>query len=133
MLSRGFLPDFLQVLMDPLQRWVPWLFSGKGIQIGPIRAGMPVNILANIDMDKKDQVRKILLGTIKDLNALPQGISDEEARKAFANLVQPLLDVSKCPDFVVNRGHYFGTDYSLKRPGLADDDKWALIEFIKTF
>jgi len=94
---------------------------------------MPVNILANIDMDKKDQVRKILLRTIKDLRALPQDASDEEARKAFADLVQPLLDVSKCSDFVVNRGHYFGTDYSLKRPGLGDEDKRALIEFIKTF
>ena len=119
--------------MDPLQRWLPWLFSDKGIQLGPIRAGMPVNILANIDMDKKDQVKEILLRLIKDLRALPQGASDEEAKKAFANLVQPLLDVSKCPDFVVNRGHYFGTDYSKRTPGLSDEDKLALIEFMKTF
>jgi hypothetical protein len=27
---------------------------------------------------------------------------------------------------VVNRGHYFGTN-------LSDADKWALIEFLKTF
>ena len=27
----------------------------------------------------------------------------------FADLVEPLLELSKCPDFVVNRGHYFGT------------------------
>jgi len=133
LVSRGYLPDFLQALMDPLHRWFPWLVGDKGIQIGPIRGGMPVNMLASIDMDKKDQVRKILLRTIKDLKALPQDASDEEARKAFANLVQPLLDISKCPDFVVNRGHYFGTDYSLKRPGLGDEDKRALIEFIKTF
>ena len=25
------------------------------------------------------------------------------------NLATPLLALSKCPDFVVNRGHYFGT------------------------
>ena len=133
LISRGYLPDFLQTLMDPLHRWLPWLVGDKGIQIGPIRGGMPVNMLASIDMDKKDHVRKILLRTIKDLKALPQDASDDEARKAFANLVQPLLDVSKCPDFVVNRGHYFGTDYSLKRTGLGDEDKRALIEFIKTF
>ncbi len=133
MLSSGYLPDFLQGLMDPLQRWLPWLFSNKGIQLGPIRAGMPVNILANIDMDKKEQVGKILLRTYKDLKALPLDASNEEARKGFANLVQPLLDVSKCPDFVVNRGHYFGTDYSKKTPGLGDEDKLALIEFMKTF
>jgi len=94
---------------------------------------MPVNILANIDMDKKEQVGKILLRTYKDLKALPLDASNEEARKGFANLVQPLLDVSKCPDFVVNRGHYFGTDYSKKTPGLGDEDKLALIEFMKTF
>jgi hypothetical protein len=43
--------------------------------------------------------------------------------------------LSKCPDFVVNRGHYFGTSYFQEKdePGLSDDDKWALIEFLKTF
>ncbi|MFI4922386.1 MAG: hypothetical protein ACHP6J_01570, partial [Burkholderiales bacterium] len=132
-ISRGFLPDFLQVLMNPLHRWLPWLVGDKGIKIGPIRGGMPVNMLANIDMDKKDQVAWLLLKVAKDLSALPQDASDEDARKAFADLIPPLLEVSKCPDFVVNRGHYFGTDYSLKRVGLKDEDKRALIEFIKTF
>ena len=37
-----------------------------------------------------------------------------------------LLEASLCPDLVEDRGHYFGTD-------LPDDDKRALIEFIKTF
>jgi hypothetical protein len=60
-------------------------------------------------------------------------VSDEEARKNFANLVKPLLELSKCPDFVVNRGHYFGTDRFKEEPGLSDDDKRALIEFLKTF
>ena len=49
-----------------------------------------------------------------------------------ANLVDPLLELSKCPDFVVNRGHYFGTSYFKEEPGLSDEDKWALIEFLKT-
>jgi hypothetical protein len=34
---------------------------------------------------------------------------------------------------VVNRGHYFGTDQFKEEPGLGDDDKRALIEFLKTF
>ena len=34
--------------------------------------------------------------------------------------------MSKCPDFIVNRGHLFGTT-------LPDADKRALIEFLKTF
>ena len=56
-------------------------------------------------------------------------------RGAFrsANFVEPLLELSKCPDFVVNRGHYFGTTYFKEEPGLSDDDKRALIEFLRTF
>ncbi len=68
-----------------------------------------------------------------DLEALPKGASDDEARKVFANLVDPLLELSKCPDYVVNRGHYFGTSYFAEEPALSDDDKLALIEYLKTF
>ena len=51
----------------------------------------------------------------------------------FTNLKDQLLSVSKCPDFVVNRGHYFGTRYFKEEPGLSDQDKRALIEYVKTF
>ena len=64
----------------------------------------------------------------------------------LAKLRGPLLKLLKCPDFVVNRGHYFGTaefnntsdlsgderTFGQELP-LSDDDKRALIEFIKTF
>ncbi len=69
---------------------------------------------------------------IRDLKHLPQDASDEQARSAFSNLVPDLLALNKCPDFVVNRGHYFGTDWFDQEPGLSDDDKWALIEYLKT-
>ncbi len=42
------------------------------------------------------------------------------------NLVPGLLKISQCPDFVEDRGHYFGTQ-------LPDTDKRALIEYMKTF
>jgi hypothetical protein len=48
-------------------------------------------------------------------------------------LVPDLLKVSKCPDFVVNKGHYFGTALSKEGPALRDEDKRALIEFLKSF
>ena len=51
----------------------------------------------------------------------------------FANLVKPMLELSTCPDFVVNRGHYFGTGYMKDEAGLSDSDKYALIAFLKTF
>ena len=62
--------------------------------------------------------------------------ADDEVNKHFANVKQDLLNVCKCDDFVVNRGHYFGTDFlpaSEGEPGLTDADKNALIAFLKTF
>jgi hypothetical protein len=43
-----------------------------------------------------------------------------------------MLALSKCPDFVVNRGHYFGTASYPGETALTDDDKRALIEYLKT-
>jgi hypothetical protein len=42
-----------------------------------------------------------------------------------------LLELSKCPDLIVNRGHYFGTSSFQEEPGLSDDNKRALIEYLE--
>ena len=51
----------------------------------------------------------------------------ERAREIFlrSDLVDRMVELSKCPDYVVNRGHTFGAEMS-------DFDKRALIEFLKT-
>jgi len=54
-------------------------------------------------------------------------------KEKFADLVPTMLALNKCPDFVVNRGHYFGTDKARGEAPLSDSDKRALIEFLKTF
>jgi hypothetical protein len=144
--AAGYLPESLRHWYDPLKRWFPWLFGPEGVEIGPIPAGTPVNLIANLSLvsesgdtpDAVEQGKKVLdllLRIKRDLKALPKRASDEEARQVFANLRGPLLDLNKCPDFVVNRGHYFGTAYFKDKdePGLSDDDKRALIEFLKTF
>jgi hypothetical protein len=142
--ATGYLPIPLQQLQDWNHRALPWLFGEGGIEIGPIPAGTPVNLLANLDLLGEDrdpaaqlehaaQVAKLLVKAKHDLEALPKYASDDEARKVLANLVDPLLQFSKCPDFVVNRGHYFGTGYFNGEPGLSDEDKRALIELLKTF
>lgn len=128
----GYLPDFLQPLVGPLSTVKPWLFGEDGIEIGPIPKGTPINLISNIDLERRRQVLDVLLKVKGDLKALPQGASDAQARKTFADLVDPLISVSKCPDYVVNRGHYFGTDYFKEEPGLSDADKRALIAFLKT-
>ncbi len=140
----GYLPDYLKPLLSPGHRFFPSIFGEGKIEIGPIPKGTPINLLANIDIlgeattpeDKlkhQQQVLDLLLKLKQDLAALPPNASDDDARRVFQNLVDPMLALSKCPDFVVNRGHYFGTDMFAEEPGLSDDDKRALIEYIKTF
>jgi hypothetical protein len=92
-----------------------------------------VSLLTNIDLELNNaELVKLLLKMKEDLKRV-EGASDEEAVKVFKNLVPDLLKVSKCPDYVVNKGHYFGTAFLKEEPPLSDDDKWALIEFLKTF
>ena len=123
--------------MSGVLEWLhPNVVSDGNVRIGPIPSGTPINLLANVDLAKKGEVFKLLVSIKHDLDALPPNATDEQARKQFLPLVPQLLEVSKCRDFVVNKGHYFGTDYlpaSEGEPGLSDADKKALIEFLKTF
>jgi len=129
---KGYLPDFLQPLVGPLSTLKPWLFSEGGLELGPIPKGTPINLISNIDLEQREKVFEVIARTTLVLKTLPRNATDEELQKAFAPLVAPLLGVSKCPDFVVNRGHYFGTEYFSEEPGLSDQDKRALIAFLKT-
>jgi len=139
-IPKGYLPDFLQPFVEPLGG--SRLFNEDGLQLGPIPKGTPVNLISNIDLDERDdllagvkhklEIGKLLLTLKSDIKALPGNATDEDSRKVFANVVDQMLDLSKCPDFVVNRGHYFGTEYFLQEPGLDDTDKKALIAFLKT-
>ncbi len=141
--ASGFVPKLLEDLVDVISKGQ--LVGEKGIELGPIPKGTPVNLLTNIDLDRRDSIIKRLSHKIellkllhkikKDLKAIPKNATDEETSKIFANLVDPLVKASKCPDYIVNRGHYFGTDYyqdAKTEPGLSDDDKKALIAFLKT-
>ena len=143
-ISYGYLPDALEDLRG-FGRFFPWLVDDrdKRIEIGPIPKGTPVGLLTNLNplSESADPAQRVLHGKqlldvvlriISDLKKLPRDASDEDARKIFVNLVEPLLELSKCPDLVVNRGHYFGTDkFTGEEPGLSDQDKRALIAFLK--
>jgi len=143
--ARENLPEALQSIAGPAERHLPGLFGNGGIEIGPIPAGIPVNLLANLNplsesadpaarLAHDKQVLELVIYAKRDLQALPRGASDDQAKKVFANLIEPLLKLSKCPDFVVSRGHYFGTGYVKDgESGLSDADKRSLIEYLKTF
>ena len=139
--SPGYLPEALQ----PVAKRFPNLLDEKkeNLLIGPIPAGTPIGLLANLNplSESKDpgerlqHDKKLLDLVIKiatDLHNLPQSANDEDAKKVLSNVVDQLLGLSKCPDFIVNRGHYFGTNMGAE-PGLSEEDKRALIAFLKTF
>ena len=94
----------------------------------PIPPNTPINLLANIDLQTDS---KRLAALIQRISAVMEHISAEKLDSdATTNLMRrelaPLLfKLSKCPDFVEDRGHYFGVD-------LTDEDKRSLIEFLKT-
>ena len=132
----GFLPASLAPLSGTLEKFFPNVFNTGGVKIGPIPTGTPINLLSNIDLTKGAEVLDLLLHIKHDLKSLPDNYTEEQARAQFAPLVPKLLGVSKCKDFIVNRGHYFGTDFLPAKegePGLTDADKQALMAFLKTF
>jgi len=113
------------------REYVPWFLRFRCdrdgyLNIGPIPAGTPVNLIANLDPSFWEMLT--LVPRIKaDLERIRnQQLDDEAAKKVFANLVPDLIKANKCPDFIEDKGHYFGTD-------LSDTDKHALIEYLKTF
>jgi cytochrome c2 len=133
----GYLPDVIKRSQGVLKLVVP-IFDEKGIEIGPIPKGTPVDLLANFSLLPPESstlgarlahdkaVVAAVFKLVHDLRALPKNASDDQARQVFANVGEQLFALSKCPDYVVNRGHYFGSK-------LSDADKNALIAFLKTF
>ena len=104
--------------------------------LGPIPRGFPVSLLASLPLVPEGRrlpdprLIRLALGLIDALGDIPDDLTEEErdlrAWEALSTYVPDLVELSKCPDYVVNRGHYFGSN-------LGDDDKLALIEFLKTF
>jgi len=133
--ARGYLPDFVEATLSAQRALFPSLFTEDGLRIGPIPPGTPIGLLSNLMLipdDIKDlpahgaRVGALLLKLLPRLEKLGPNATNEEARAIFIDMVDDFLALSKCPDLVVNRGHLFGTT-------LPNEDKTALIEFLKTF
>jgi len=95
------------------------------IKVGMIPKGTPINLVANLEPDFRnlDLFLKIANKLIKIKTT---DVSRDEAAAEFNQLIPGLLAANKCPDFIEDKGHYFGTD-------LSDNDKRALIEYLKIF
>jgi hypothetical protein len=100
------------------------------IRIGPIPKGTPINLLANTNLEpgfgKNWRLGRLLARTLAALKDVKrEGLTGDAAAQRLMTLVPDLYALNSCPDFIEDKGHYFGTD-------LPDADKRALIEFLKT-
>ena len=101
------------------------------VALGPIPKGTPVNLIANFssEADRGQQVKSVkqTLAGLAEIRS--RHLSPEDAEQVLKTKVAPaLLAVNKCPDFVMDRGHYFEWFKTM-----TDDDKNSLIELLKTF
>ena len=109
------------------------------LRLGPIPAGVPVNLIANIGLEGDgEKLSRAIFALVRGVvKVRKEKLRGQAATESFmADTLAPLLAVSTCKDFVVNRGHYFGTQYSPEnkkdgKPGLSAEEKGNLIEFLK--
>jgi len=125
---------------------------GKSLKIGPLPAGVPINLLSNLDLTyaglKMDVIfapKTVLEAQYQLIDAVVsltrasfeikfKGLKGEVARDRFMELAaKDLIEASKCADTTVNRGHYFGTKYSRNKVGFTPAEQDALIEYLKHF
>ena len=132
------------------------VFDKNGdFRLGPIPKGFPINLAANYQPSADIPFGKrlphdfaftqLVFDAARNWPSL--NLDDDAAMLAWgSNLRMPFRKLLKCPDFVVNRGHYFGTDEFNNTDNLTDDekafgkeaplgdnDKRALLEYLKTF
>jgi len=108
--------------------------GARSFAFGPIPKGTPVNLLANTNLElsgvrKAGDLASLLIDSVKVMKDIKrQGLTGDAATKRWleSDVVKKLYRLNSCPDFIEDRGHYFGTD-------LPDADKSALIEYLKTF
>jgi hypothetical protein len=103
--------------------------NGRGgpIDIGPIPKGTPINLIMNMNPDaplgyKLRAVTALAKGLYVTRNTVGEGQQLREFEKAAG---QALIEASKCPDFVLDRGHWFAE-------GLSVEEKRQLKAFLLT-
>ena len=121
---------YVAVLLAIVVGLIAYVGTGNlgDVRIGPFPKGMPVNLIVNTNPDEDPKkVRKVVTYVLSKLGEIEsKHLRDEDAERVLREEIAPaMLEISKCPDFVMDRGHYFDS--------MSDDDKNALIELLKTF
>jgi hypothetical protein len=128
-IDKSYLPEPLFLALKAKGLGLPG--SDDAIRLGPIPKGTPINLIANIDLEISADPAKLadFVALVVELDKALRDIREHNLDEAAAamrlkELAPALLKLSKCPDFVTDRGHLFGMQ-------LPDDDKRALIAWLK--
>jgi len=120
----SYIPGILlKLIVDPKLK-----DSEGNLIIGPIPKGTPINLLANTDLES-DKRKLLKLGaclTRALLDIRFKNMTEAQATARLKEVIPLLMDANKCPDFIEDKGHMFGTNLPMS-------DKRALIELLKTF
>jgi hypothetical protein len=95
------------------------------LDVGPIPAGTPVSLLANVNAEDA-RMPANLRDVIKGLRRVKKAESEEARRAELDAVGAKLLEISSSPDLVMDRGHYFSG-------ALTEREREDLIDLLKTF
>jgi hypothetical protein len=120
------LPDFFPMLQKVMPEFAD--LPGMDLDLISIPKGTPVNLIMNLHAKDVKTVLQayvdgVLQGQPKEKFAELRAKNHNLARQ---RLLEKLVEVSMCPDFIEDRGHTYGSE-------LSNDDKRALIEYMKYF
>src|SRR5438270_3695050 len=120
------LPDFFAILQKEMPEFAG--LEGMNLDLINVPKGTPINLIMNLHAKDVKVV----------LQAYVDGVLQGQPREQFSELrcknhalghrklMEKLLEVNMCPDFIEDRGHTYGRE-------LGDEDKRALIEYMKQF
>jgi len=119
------LPDLFPVLKNLMPELAAYDFDPALLRVPK---GTPLNLLTNVNPRDVKSVLQAYIDGVLDGRPKDQfnQLLTVNAAKGQAALVRKLLEVNTCPDFIEDKGHYYGHQ-------LNDDDKRALIEYMKYF
>ena len=97
------------------------------IDVGPLPRGVPINLIMNMNPEAPPlHLLRAIGGLTRGLLLAADEPDQQQRRVVFEREAgTALLTVSKCPDFVLDRGHWFGER-------LAPEEKAQLKAFLKT-
>ena len=120
------LPDLFGTIKDT----VPDFAGLPDLDVSLLRVpkGTPINLITNLDpYDIKTVLQTYVDGILQ--GAPKEKFAELQAKNnavALQRMLAKLIEVNTCPDFIEDRGHTYGRD-------LSDQDKRALIEYVKYF